>query len=124
MEDLWKIINGLNLRHNITFQKRLNEPQGIDTLEVTVHTLALSIQRIALSPNWGIAIGNISYNFKNKNLFYPDFTVTRNLHCWEMGMSWQPARGTYNFYLRVRPGSLGFLEIPYRKNNIDSQFRF
>ena len=124
LEDLWKIINGLNLRHNITFQKRLNEPQGIDTLEVTVHTLALSIQRIALSPNWGIAIGNISYNFKNKNLFYPDFTVTRNLHCWEMGMSWQPARGTYNFYLRVRPGSLGFLEIPYRKNNIDSQFRF
>lgn len=124
LEDLWKIINGLNLRHNITFQRRQNEPLGLDTLEVTVHTLALSIRRIALSPNWGISIGNISYNFKNKNLFYPDFTVSRNLHCWEMGISWQPARGTYNFYLRVRPGSLGFLEIPYKKNNIDSQFRF
>jgi hypothetical protein len=122
--DLWTIVQGLNLRHNITFRKRLNRPQGIDTLEVTVHTIGVSIQRIKLTPNWGLSIGNISYNFKNKNLFYPDFTVTRNLHCWEMGLSWQPTRGTYNFFIRVRPGSLGFIEVPYKKNNIDSQFRF
>jgi hypothetical protein len=34
-------------------------------------------------------------------------------------MDWQPLRGTYNFYIRVKPSSLDFLKVPYRKNNVD-----
>jgi hypothetical protein len=71
---------------------------------------------IPLSKKWSIRVGNIGYDFINKQLTYPDFGFRRDLHCWEMGMDWQPIRGTYSFYLRVKPGTLDFLKIPYNKN--------
>jgi LptD protein len=71
---------------------------------------------IPISKKWSIRVGNIGYDFINKQLTYPDFGFRRDLHCWEMGLDWQPQRGTYNFYLRVKPGTLDFLKIPYAKN--------
>lgn len=75
---------------------------------------------IQLSKNWSIRVGSIGYDFKSKQMTYPDFGFKRDLHCWEMGMDWQPQRGTYSFYLRVKPSTLGFLSVPYRKNNVDA----
>lgn len=71
---------------------------------------------IPISKKWSIRVGNIGYDFINKQLTYPDFGFRRDLHCWEMGLDWQPIRGTYSFYLRVKPGTLDFLKIPYAKN--------
>jgi hypothetical protein len=78
---------------------------------------------IKLSKKWTMNVGNIGYDFVQKQLTYPDFTFSRDLHCWEMGMSWQPVRGTYSFYLRVKPGTLDFIKVPYQQNINDSQFR-
>jgi hypothetical protein len=36
-----------------------------------------------------------------------------------MGLSWQPEPKTWNFFLRVRPGSLGFINVPFRKTQFD-----
>ena len=70
-----------------------------------------------------MTVGNIGYDFVQKQLTYPDFSFSRDLHCWEMGMSWQPVRGTYAFYLRVKPGTLDFIKVPYQQNIGDGQFR-
>jgi hypothetical protein len=78
---------------------------------------------IKLSKKWTMTVGNIGYDFVQKQLTYPDFSFSRDLHCWEMGMSWQPVRGTYAFYLRVKPGTLDFIKVPYQQNIGDSQFR-
>ena len=78
---------------------------------------------IKLSKKWTMTVGNIGYDFVQKQLTYPDFSFSRDLHCWEMGMSWQPVRGTYSFYLRVKPGTLDFIKVPYQQNLGDSQFR-
>jgi LptD protein len=77
---------------------------------------------IPISKKWSIRVGNIGYDFINKQLTYPDFGFRRDLHCWEMGLDWQPQRGTYSFYLRVKPGTLDFLKIPYAKNTPDRGF--
>ena len=47
---------------------------------------------IKLSKKWSMTVGNIGYDFIQKQLTYPDFSFSRDLHCWEMGMSWQPVR--------------------------------
>ena len=78
---------------------------------------------IKLSKKWSMTVGNIGYDFVQKQLTYPDFSFSRDLHCWEMGMSWQPVRGTYAFYLRVKPGTLDFIKVPYQQNIGDGQFR-
>jgi len=75
---------------------------------------------IVLTSKWRITLGSIGYDFNRKQMTYPDVGFQRDLHCWEMGMNWQPLRGTYNFYIRVKPGSLDFLNVPYRKNNEDA----
>ncbi len=79
--------------------------------------------QIKLSKKWSMNVGNIGYDFVQKQLTYPDFSFSRDLHCWEMGMSWQPVRGTYSFFLRVKPGTLDFIKVPYQQNINDSQFR-
>ena len=78
---------------------------------------------IRLSKKWSMTVGNIGYDFVQKQLTYPDFSFSRDLHCWEMGMSWQPVRGTYSFFLRVKPGTLDFIKVPYQQNLSDGQFR-
>ena len=74
---------------------------------------------VQLTKNWAIRVGNIGYDFKNKGLSYPDFGVTRILHCWQMSFNYQPQRGTYSFNLFASPGTFNFLKIPYHNNRFD-----
>lgn len=112
----FQILQNLNLNYNLRFARQYVE--GRDSLLVTANELALSAN-INLSKGWSIGIPRIGYDFNKKRITYPDFTFSRNLHCWEMGLSWQPEPKTWNFFLRVRPGSLGFINLPMRKTQFD-----
>ncbi len=107
-------IRDLSLEHlmNIRF-----EP---DTVIISSNTLSLRTQ-LNLSAKWQFSLG-LGYDFKSKNLTYPDINVSRDLHCWNMGLGWQPTRGTYSFFLKVNPGSLDFISVPWQKNQFDSGF--
>lgn len=111
-----------SISHRIGFDRRLiptGYGQSRDTIVVSTNNVSLQ-GGIQLSSNWGINFGNIGYDFQSKQLVYPDLQFTRNLHCWQLSLSWQPTRGTYLFSLNVKPGSLDFLKVPYRKNNFDA----
>ena len=115
--DAWSLIDKFSLTHQFTVRR---ENQNLtDTLQIRTHSIGFRGE-IPLSPKWSISVGNIGYNFVQKRITYPDFRFYRDLHCWEMGMSWQPQRGTYSFFIRVKPSSLGFLNIPYSRNNVDN----
>ncbi len=75
---------------------------------------------IPLTEKWKFTVGNIGYDFVSNSLTYPDLGIYRDLHCWEMGVNWQPQRGTYSFFIRVKPGSLDFLKVPYDKRRPDT----
>ena len=112
-----ELFEGFNFRHQLNLS--LNVVDSRDTLVVSTHTLSTS-GSIQLTDQWNMRVGNIGYDFTQKRLTYPDLSFSRNLHCWETGLSWQPFRGTYSFYLRVTPSStLNFLKIPYDKRNVD-----
>jgi len=114
---LVEVFEGFNFRHQ--FNLNLDVVDGRDTLVVGTHTLSTS-GSMQLTNKWNVRVGNVGYDFTTKRLTYPDLSFSRNLHCWETGLSWQPFRGTYSFYLRVNPSStLNFLKIPYDKRNVD-----
>jgi len=106
------------ISHNfrLSFQERGDKVKGI----VTLHTINTS-GRIPLTQLWKLQVGNIGYDFKAKRLTYPDFGFSRNLHCWNMGVNWQPQRGTYSFFLKVTAPPLDFLKLPYNRNYYDAQ---
>lgn len=110
------LIQNFRIAYNLAVSRKFIE--GVDSTLITANELSLS-GTINLSKGWNIIIGRVGYDFNKKRITYPDFTFARDLHCWQMGVSWQPERRTWSFFLRVRPGSLGFINVPVRKNFYD-----
>ena len=115
--DFLSLFNNFRVSHNIAFEWERIGPQR-DTFEITTHSVDLR-GSIQLTDRWNINISRIGYDFKTKRVTYPSLGFSRDLHCWQMGMNWAPTRGTYNFFIQVKPGSLDFLRIPYDQNNAD-----
>lgn len=112
------ILQNLNVNYNLALSRKYIE--GVDTAFLTQNNIRLSGGTVNLTNKWRVTVGGIGYDFVRKTFTYPDFQLYRNLHCWEMGFSWQPQRGTYSFYIRVKqPSQLDFLNLPYRRNNYD-----
>ena len=110
-ESLTDMLESFRMSHNFSVSRT-----SISGRDTTIFQNALYTSgNIPISKKWKINVGNIGYDFSSKRMTYPDFGFFRDLHCWEMGVNWQPTRGTYSFYLRVKPGTLDFLKIPYNK---------
>lgn len=120
--DFLSLFDNFRINHNLTLDLR-RLPSGKDTLFINTHSIDLQ-GNIKLTDNWNINIGRIGYDFARKSLTYPSLGFSRDLHCWEMGMNWAPTRGTYSFFIQVKPGTLGFLKIPYQRNNADGLLTF
>ncbi len=117
-EDLLSLLENFSISHNIAFRWDQNSDQR-DTFRITTNSINLR-GSIRMTKNWNINIGNIGYDFSRKDITYPSVGFSRDLHCWEMGLNWQPTRGTYSFYIRVKPGTLDFIRLPYQQNNADA----
>ena len=113
-QDLLSLFENFSISHSMTVDSRYNTASQRDTVLISANSIS-SRGSIALTPNWNIYVGNFGYDFTSKRITYPDFTFSRDLHCWEMGLSWQPFFDTYSFYIRVKPGHLDFINIPYQK---------
>jgi LptD protein len=123
-DDLLGWFDNWRVNHRISFDRRLI-PTGFgtarDTLLIGTNNVSFA-GSIPLTSKWSLDLNNISYDFPSKSLVYPDIGITRDLHCWQLSLSWQPTRGTYSFFIAVKPGTLDFIKVPYRKNNFDASF--
>ena len=91
--------------------------------QIQTNSIRGSSNLIPLTQNWSLNVGNIGYDFQSKRITYPTFSLTRDLHCWNLGFTWSPLRNTYQFYIGVRQAPLDALKLPYNKNNQDTFFR-
>ncbi|MBK8042670.1 MAG: hypothetical protein IPK21_08385 [Haliscomenobacter sp.] len=121
-EDFLSLFENFSISHNIDFSWQTGT-DGKTRFEVGSNSLNCR-GNVQLTKNWAISVGNFGYDFKNQGLSYPSFGFTRDLHCWVMDFSWQPQRGTYSFNIRVKPGTLEFIKIPYQRNNADASAVF
>ncbi|MFN0212906.1 MAG: putative LPS assembly protein LptD [Saprospiraceae bacterium] len=122
-DDLLSMFDNFRVDHRISFARQLI-PTGYGTARdtFTIGTNSLNFSgRVPLSSKWSLDLDNISYNFVSKSLVYPSFGFTRDLHCWQLSFRWQPDRGTYEFFIGVKPGTLDFVKVPYRKTLFDVQ---
>ncbi|MBK7429258.1 MAG: LPS-assembly protein LptD [Saprospiraceae bacterium] len=119
-QSLWDVFDNFTISH--TLMVGVAKIGDRDTFMIGTNNIQFN-GNLPITKNWRITLGSIGYDFNRKQLTYPDVGFFRELHCWEMGMTWQPLRGTYNFYIRVKPSSMDFLKVPYRRNNIDGPQR-
>jgi hypothetical protein len=114
----FSFLQDLSVNYNLAVSNKYFD--GVDSTFITQNNISVSGGTVNLSSKWKITIGGVGYDFVRNTFTYPDFRFQRDLHCWEMGMSWQPQRGTYSFYIRVKqPSQLDFLNLPYKRNNYD-----
>ena len=123
-DDLLSLFDNFRVSHRISVARQLI-PTGFgtsrDTLVIGTNNISVA-GSIQLNSKWSLDLGNISYDFPSKRLVYPDIGFTRDLHCWSLSFRWQPDRGTYSFFIGVKPGTLEFLKVPYRKDYFDTGF--
>jgi len=116
------LLNNYSISHELRLEKSVRD--GRDTFFVQAHNLRLT-GNLRITSKWSINITQISYDFKTNRFVYPDLGFTRDLHCWQMSMNWQPDRNAYNFTINVKPGSFfDKIKIPYNKNNVDGRTAF
>ena len=116
-DKLLDLLDNISLNHELGVM-RFGMP-GRDTTVITTHSINM-VGTMRLTPNWSVRFGNIGYDFRSKQLTYPDIGLARDLHCWELAFSFQPVRGTYSFHIGVKPGTFDFLKFPYRRGNQDT----
>ncbi len=119
-ETFWDMFKGFYFNHNFALGNIIDPITREEKFGVIANSLSTQ-GNIELTKNWAIRVGNIGYDFKSKDLTYPDFGVTRRLHCWQMNFNYQPVRGTYSFNIYANPGTFSFLKLPYRRNRFDPQ---
>lgn len=120
--DFLSLFENFNISHNLIFRWTT---RGAGNPEMEVATNSINCQgNIQLTQNWSVNVGNFGYDFVRKGLSYPSLGLSRDLHCWQMRFDWAPTRGTYNFTIQVKPGTLDFIKIPYQRNNYDTFNRF
>ncbi|MFN0013594.1 MAG: putative LPS assembly protein LptD [Saprospiraceae bacterium] len=123
-DGFFDLLDQFQVGHRFSIDRRQIFGTNRDTFLIGTNNLSFS-GRIPLSPKWSIDVGNLSYDFQQKSLIYPDIGFTRDLHCWLFSLRWWPDRNVYEFFISVKPGStLDFLKLPYRKNVFDGQSGF
>ncbi len=120
--ELFSWFEGVRLDYNYRFSIR--EIAGKREFQTSANSLRLTIRNIPLSQKWGLGVGNLSYDFSSKRWVYPSFNITRDLHCWEMNLSWQPALDTFSFFIGVSARPFGdFIKYQTGRTRFDASFR-
>jgi hypothetical protein len=72
---------------------------------------------ISLTKKWKVGFTS-GYDFTAKDFSYTSVNIYRDLHCWEMSMSWIPfgQRKSYQLSIGVKSGALKDLKIPKQDN--------
>ena len=102
-----------SFRYNFNWSKpRTDEPNITQTLNFNGN--------ISLTSKWKIGF-NSGWDFKIKELTYTSVNISRDLHCWQMRLSWIPlgSRQSYSFSISAKSAILGDLKYEKRKSWYD-----
>lgn len=114
-DDVLGLFQSFGIQHNINVDIR--PVNGRDTLIITTNAINTA-GNVKITDKWSVTVGNIGYDLRSKQITYPSFNFIRDLHCWEMIFGWFPEIGAYTFMVKVKPSTLDFIKIPYRRNTV------
>ncbi|MCK4699682.1 MAG: LPS-assembly protein LptD, partial [Bacteroidales bacterium] len=102
-----------SFRYNFNWSKpRSDEPNITQTLNFNGN--------LSLTSKWKIGF-NSGWDFKSKELTYTSVNISRDLHCWQMRLSWIPLgiRQSYAFTISAKSAILSDLKYEKRKSWYD-----
>jgi hypothetical protein len=78
---------------------------------------------ITLSEKWGFSF-NAGYDFEMKKITPGTFSLTRDLHCWQMSFQWVPIgfRQSWSFNIGVKSALLQDLKYDKRSSYYDNYY--
>jgi hypothetical protein len=109
----WQIPWNLSFSYNISYAK---QPSGVSNV-----TQALNMNGdLSLTDKWKINF-NTGYDFSTAQITQTMIGIARDLHCWQMNVSWIPfGRFTsYNVDIRVKSAILQDLKVSRRRSFFD-----
>jgi hypothetical protein len=111
----WTIYLSYNLNINSFFniQKKAFEYKIIQGLTFSGD--------VSITPKWKISYSS-GYDFVNKQFTYTSLSIYRDLHCWEMRLSWIPfgTYRSYSFQINVKSSVLQDLKLARKRPFIDN----
>ncbi|MCF6359794.1 MAG: LPS-assembly protein LptD [Cyclobacteriaceae bacterium] len=104
----------IRLTYNVNFTRN-----GFDEGKVT-QSLRFNGD-ISITDKWKLTYQS-GYDFENKKFTEARFNVVRDLHCWDMTLSWVPfgRYQSYNFTIKAKSSLLQDLKLSKKRNSTDS----
>jgi len=112
----------IGINYNLQFTKTYSVQPGPITSTATAASQLTSSQNLGVTfsfkptPKWKFDIRS-GYDFKLNSISYTQFTMYRDLRCWEARITWVPFGPTkqYMLTLNLKSPSLSTLKIPKQK---------
>ncbi len=99
----------LSLNYNINYRhKGLEDP--------VVNSAITASGDISLTPKWKL-VYSTGYNFKDKSITYSNFTISRDLHCWQMNMTLSPFGSFRTFFFTISAKSSMLQQLKMNKRS-------
>ncbi len=119
--ELFSWFEDFKIQYNIRVSYTPNRLNG--AWDATTHSIQLTTGMIPLTDKWGMQVGNLSYDIGNARWVYPSFSLARDLHCWQLSISWQPQNNTYSFFVGVKAAPFSnFLKYQGGRSQFDRRF--
>ncbi len=104
-------LKNLNIPWDLSFNFTYNYNRSdIHNVRKTFNTYVTGM--VQLTPNWRIQY-SANFDLINKQINYQNFTIYRDLHCWEMSFTWapNPAFSYFTFRIQVKESVLRDLKL-------------
>lgn len=117
----WNTPWSLSLSYNLSYTNSLTYAafMGIATNRIT-NTVSINGD-ISITPKWKVTF-TTGWDITNKGLSNTQFSVYRDLHCWEMRFNWIPIGNykSWNFSINVKAQALKDLKLTKKKDYRDN----
>jgi len=100
----WSVNLALNLNYELSNPLRKSKRAQ----------LSLQQGRAALTKNWDLSVSG-QFDLVEKIIVDQQYTLHRNLHCWEMQLNWTPSGFRKGFYLRINIRAPNLQDIKIEK---------
>ncbi|WP_423146110.1 putative LPS assembly protein LptD [Rubrolithibacter danxiaensis] len=115
----WNISASLNFNYSKRVESEFNTTTNTRTARnVTDITSTVSLRGdLSVTPKWKVQY-NTNYDIQRNEFSFTNFSIYRDLHCWDLSINWVPF-GRYKSYsvdLRVRANILQDLKLSKRRD--------
>jgi len=95
-----------NLSMRFNYSMRHNNPNEPVDETFWINTTA----NINISDNWSVSITN-RFDLVQREIVSTDFSINRDLHCWQMSFRWTPSGPGQGYYLRINVKSSALQDV-------------